>query len=107
VPSNLAVPLGPLWRGLQCSSFAGATKRQFGSHFRDSKITQVTDQDRTVTTESDAVIGQAVEAAGLLHKCFRLRRLCAAIPGRLRVGDFLEGPSEERYSLISGSTPDR
>jgi hypothetical protein len=75
-------------------------------HIRDGKITQITYQDGTVTTESDAEIGQVVEMAGLLRDV-SLGRKHAAMPDAYGWEIFCLGPCEERNSPIFGSTPDR
>jgi hypothetical protein len=65
--------------------------RYFEFRFLDVRISQVTYQDGTVTTEGDPVIGQAVEVAGFLPDVSP-STICALLyAGRLRVGDFLQG----------------
>ena len=92
VPRNPGVPFDPALARDAVLRLCGCDPaRYFEFRFQNVEISQVTYQDGTVSTESDPVIGHAVEMAGLLPDVSP-STICALLySGRLRVGDFLRG----------------
>jgi hypothetical protein len=91
-PRNPGVPFDPTLARAAVLRLCGCDPAHyFEFRFLDVKITQITYQDGTVATESDPVIGQAVELAGLLPDVSP-SAICAQLyAGRLRVGNLLQG----------------